>query len=335
MRRRVTFAVIPKDDADGRLSRGRRLGGFAVAVVGVLATSIALLPDRERVGLESVLLVFVLVSVVASAVGGVLPAATAAVLGFFAANLLFTPPYNTLYTQSAGQLADLILFLAIAACVGFIVEAGSRVRLRAARARALAAAITELDRREYGDHDNVDSLLIDILDSLGMDRAELVQNNAPVVIVGIPEGDRVAARIPAGDHTELRLYGPGLHGTDSDLLAAFGNAAGRLWRSEQFAARAASAEERAQITRLHSHRLARTIGDLPEKVAGIRAGVSAIGDDDAGLTPGGMSELAVVEGRLDSLDQLVDDLLVLAQRFDDAPVGEAEDGEPTEDEARR
>ncbi|MCW5953715.1 MAG: DUF4118 domain-containing protein, partial [Propionibacteriaceae bacterium] len=203
-----------------------------------MATSVSLVPDRERIGPESVLLVLVLISIIASALGGVLPAVTAAVLGFLAVNLFFTPPFDTLVIQHTMHLVDLIVFVGIAVGVGLIVEVGSHARVRAARARLLAAEIAKLNQREYGDHDNADRLLIDVLDRLGMDHTELVADDAPVVVAGVPEGDSVAARIPAGDRLELRLYGPRLHGTDATLLEAFGNAAGRLWRSEQFAVRA-------------------------------------------------------------------------------------------------
>ena len=297
----VTSVVIPRDEPDGRLSLRRRLGGFAIAIVGVSATSIGLLPDRERIGLESILLIFVLLSVIASAVGGMLPAVTAAVLGFFAANLLFTPPYNTLYVQQTGQLMDLILFLAIAAGVGFLVEATSRARQRAARARTLATAITELDHREYGDHNTVERLLMDILDNLNLDRAELLADGTPVLTVGIPEGEAVAARLPAGDRLELRLFGAGLHDVDAELLAAYGNTAGRLWRSEQFAIQAIRADETAQASRQRSDQLAAAIRDLTAPVAEIRAGISSIRERSPRDLPG----LAAIEGQLDRLEQLI------------------------------
>lgn len=290
----VTSVVIPRDEPDGRLSLRRRLGGFVIAVVGVSVTSIGFLPDRERIGLESVLLVFVLISVIASAVGGVLPAVTAAVLGFFAANLLFTPPYNTLYVEYTGQLVDLILFLAIAAGVGLLVEATSRARVRAARARTLARAIAELDHREYGDHDNVERLLMDVLDNLGLDRAELLADGTPVLTVGIPEGEAVAARLPTGDRLELRLYGAGLHDVDAELLAAYGNTAGRLWRSEQFAIQATRAEEVARGLRQQADQLA---GDLTAPMAEIRARVSSL--REARLSPDDLAELVAVEDQLD------------------------------------
>ena len=260
LREGVTSVLSPRDEQpDGRLSLDRRIGGFAVAIVGVLATSVGMLPDREQVGPESVLLVFVLISVIASAVGGVLPAATAAVLGFFAANLLFTPPYNSLYVQYTGHLVDLVLFLAVAAGVGFLVEATSRARVRAARARALVSALAELVRREYGDHDNAERLLMDVLDRLHLDRAELLAEGKPVLTAGVPEGEAVAARLPAGDRLELRLYGDRLHDVDADLLAAYGNTAGRLWRSEQFAVRATRAEEVALARQRGNH----SAGDGP------------------------------------------------------------------------
>lgn len=270
LRGEVISVVMSEDPSDGRLSRGRRISGFAVAVVGVVALSYFLLPDREQISLESVLLVFILVSVIASAVGGLLPAVTAAALGFLSANFLFTPPYNTLFVEHTAQLLDLVLFLAIAAGVGFIVEAGSRDRVRAARARTLARTVSELDRREYGDRDNVDRLLIDTLDELGMDRAELLVNGDRVVVTGVPEGDAVAARIPAGDRMELVLYGSSIHGTDADLLTALGNTAGRLWRSEQFAAQAARAEERAQAMQQRNSELSAAAREAAEQWAGLQ-----------------------------------------------------------------
>lgn len=246
MRGAVTSIVTSQDEPAGRLSPTRRIGGFAIAIVGTVATSVALLPDRGRVGPESVLLVLVLLSVVASAVGGVLPAVTAAVLGFLAVNLFFTPPYDTLLVQRPMHLVDLIVFVAIAVGVGFLVEAGSQARRRTARMRALAATIAELGRREPGDHDNVDRLLSDLLDRLGVDRAELVRDGTSVATVGQPRGDQVAARIPAGDRLELHLYGPDLNGVDAGLLAAYGATAGRLWRSEQLMAEIERLEERVR-----------------------------------------------------------------------------------------
>lgn len=232
----VTSVVIPPDEPDGRLSLPRRIGGFAIAVVGTVATSVALLPDRERTGPESVLLVLVLISIIASAVGGIPPAVTAAVLGFLAVNLFFTPPYGTLSIQRPVHLVDLIVFVGIAVGVGLIVELGSRARMRASRERALRTAIAELGRREAGDHDNVDRFLADLIDELGVDRAELVGDGTPVAVAGGPQGDRVAARLPAGDRLELHLYGTDLHDTDPDLLVAYGTTAGRLWRWEELLA---------------------------------------------------------------------------------------------------
>lgn len=291
----VLSVVMSEDVADGRLSRGRRTAGFAVAVVGVAALSYFMLPDRESISLESVLLLFVLISVVAAAVGGLVPAGTAAVLGFLSANFLFTPPYDTLFVEHPAQLLDLILFLAIAAGMGVIVEAGSRDRVRAARARTLAAVISELDHREYGDRDNVDRVLIDTLDALGVDRAELFADGEQVAVAGLPEGDLVAARIPAGERLELVLYGPGIHGVDGELLAAFGNTAGRLWRSEQFAVQAIRAEEAARAASQRSRILTETVDELPRLLAGLRTTVEEWRGRD------GFPELLAVTERLEGL----------------------------------
>lgn len=297
--------MIPQDESEGRLSPARRIGGFAIAVVGTVTTSVALLPDRERVGPESVLLVLIMISVIASAVGGVLPAATAAVLGFLAVNLFFTPPYDTLVVQHPMHLVDLIVFVGIAVGVGLVVEAGSRARVRAARTRTLASAISELDRREYGDHDNVDRLLIDALDRLGMDRAELVMDEGAVVVAGVPEGDSVAARVPAGERLELRLYGPRLHGIDAALLEAFGATAGRLWRCEQFAARAVRAEDRARTAQQGSDQVSQAVRELAVASEEIRTLALRLRETGAGSSPVVGRDLAAIESRAHRVHELL------------------------------
>ena len=73
-----------------RLSRRRQGYGFAVACLAPFLITGVLVPLREVLGLDTVLLVFVLVSVVASVLGGVLPALVASAVSFGLANFFFT-----------------------------------------------------------------------------------------------------------------------------------------------------------------------------------------------------------------------------------------------------
>ncbi len=295
------------------LSRSRRLAGFGVAAAGVVAVTALLLPIRDRVGLETVLLLQVLICVAASAVGGVVPATVAAGAGFLAANYFFTAPYGSLFVQHQSQVWDLVAFLTVAVGVGIIVEVGARHRARAERSRLEADAVTELGRREYG-ADTVATLLHDIHDNLAMERVALVSGRSELVGVGESEGSKVSTRIPAGGDLELVLYGPELLGTDPRLLEALGATAGRLWRSELVAAEAAKAEELARTDQLRASLLAAVGHDLRTPLAAVKASVSTLRQDDVELDPADVRELLdVIETNADRLGHLIANLLDMSR----------------------
>jgi len=306
-------AIRPATAAVG-LSRSRRWAGFATALGGVALATLALLPGRDQVGLETVLLVYVLICVIASAVGGVWPAMAAAAAGFLAANYFFTEPYGTLVVQREGQLWDLVAFLAVAVAVGVIVEAGARDRVIAERAQRDAAAVGELGRRESG-NDSVATLLADIRGGLGMDRVALVDERGSILATeGDSDAPEVSTRIPAGDNLELVLYGPELLGTDPRLREAMGATAGRLWRTELLAREAARAEELDRIDQLRASLLAAVGHDLRTPLAGIKASVSTLRQEDVQLDRADQGELLeAIETNADRLGQLIANLLDMSR----------------------
>lgn len=131
----------------GGVARGRRVTGFALAVLGLPVVSALLLAAREDVALGSVLLVYLLGVVVVSAVGGMLPGLVSAVVSFALANWFFTPPFHTLAVEGRDALIELVVFAGAAIVVAATVELAARDRLRyqhdldvqLARTRELAA----------------------------------------------------------------------------------------------------------------------------------------------------------------------------------------------------
>ena len=82
------------------IPRSRQTKAFLVALLGVPLLTILLFPIRGQFGLDTVLLLYLLLSVVVSAIGGWLPATLGAVSGFTCANFFFTPPYGSLLVQN-------------------------------------------------------------------------------------------------------------------------------------------------------------------------------------------------------------------------------------------
>jgi len=310
----VSTIAIRQGDATAGLSRNRRLAGFATALGGVALVTVALLPVREQVGLETVLLLQVLVCVLSSALGGIGPATAAAVAGFLSANYFFTEPYGTLLVQRQGQLWDLLAFLGVAITVGIIVEAGARDRAVAEHARRDAATVSDLGRREYGS-DTVATLLGDIRDGLGMERVVLLgERGRELAAVGDPDASKISTRIPAGRDLELVLYGPELLGADPHLREALGGTAGRLWRGEVLAAEAARAEELDRIDQLRASLLAAVGHDLRTPLAAIKASVSTLRQEDVELDGADQRELlAAIEANADRLGQLIANLLDMSR----------------------
>lgn len=314
----------------GGLTRSRRWAGFVVAIVAVNVITLALMPLRARIGVQTVLLLFVLVCVLASAVGGIPPAIVSALAGGLVATLFFVQPYGSLHVSVQREIWDLLVFLAVAVGVGIIVELSARDRSRAVRASREVAAVSDLGRREYGT-DTLARLLDDIREELTMDAVALETADGHVItstgtITG-PAGAAgapiqtppatvapAAVRIPAGDDLELVLYGPERLGGDRHWLEALGTTAGRLWRTELLAAEASRAEKLARVDEMRAGLLAAVGHDLRTPLAAIKTAVSTLRQSDLALPDEDQAELlALIEADADKLSQLIANLLDMSR----------------------
>ena len=88
---RTSLAALPPNA--GGLSRPRRRAGLVLSLVGVPLITSVLLTVRGSLGLDSVLLIYLLGVVLMAVVGGLTAALVAAVTSFLFANWFLTPPY--------------------------------------------------------------------------------------------------------------------------------------------------------------------------------------------------------------------------------------------------
>lgn len=131
VRRAVTAGLSPK----------RQLLGTLVALVGLPMLTAGLLPARDDLAVESVLLLYLLVVVSTAAVGGVWPASAASVAAVGLVNWFFTPPYHTLTIAEGEHLLALIVFLVVALVVALYVTVADRAASDSVSVRAEAAAL--------------------------------------------------------------------------------------------------------------------------------------------------------------------------------------------------
>ncbi len=272
------------------LSRRRQLYGVVVAVVGPLVIAALLFPLRGRLGLDTVLLLLVLVSVVASAVGGILPAVVATVVAGGLANFFFALPYGTFAVESPTEIADLAIFLAVSLLVGVTTEMTARASAREERHRIEATWIAEVGTRQ-ADRATVEVVLTEALEMYTMHAAALVRDGHELVTRGVVEPDDHLLELSAGDDLAVRLWGPERVGENRSLLSSWALAAGQLWRTQELATQARRAEELARVDELRASLLAAVGHDLRNPLAAITAAASTLQQTDIQLDEQDRDEL--------------------------------------------
>ena len=115
------------------LSRRRWWTAWALAALGPPLLALILAAGREGLALSSDLLLFLALVVVVATIGGLLPAVLAAVSGSLLANYYFTPPIHTFTIEQGENLLALVVFLAVAGVVSWLVSVASRRTADAAR----------------------------------------------------------------------------------------------------------------------------------------------------------------------------------------------------------
>lgn len=134
MSRREILGV--RRGASSPVPPARRTGGWALAVVGPGALTLALLPVRSDIDLSAVLLLFLLAVLAAASVGGLGPSLTAAVLGFVLVNWFFTPPLHTWKIDNLDNVLALGVFLLVGGVVSWFGAAVGHRSAEVARAQA-------------------------------------------------------------------------------------------------------------------------------------------------------------------------------------------------------
>jgi two-component system sensor histidine kinase KdpD len=308
--------ALPERRRPSSLPRRRVTIGFGLALVGPPLLALVLAQLREHLGLPSVLLLFLLLVVGVSAVGGLWPALVAAVLGFLLVNWYFTPPLYTFTISEGENILALSVFLAVAAIVSGFVALAARRAAEGARSRAEAEALSRLAGSAPAE-----VVLDSLVRILGLDGAAVLHRDGEGSRIeassGLraPESRESASRtIELDDEHVLALAGRPLRSEDERILEAFARELtasvelGDL-QAEVRAAGAVSAanELRAAILSAVSH-------DLRTPISAIKASVTSLLQDDIEWSPEARNEfLDTIDEEIDRLNGLVGNLLDMSR----------------------
>jgi K+-sensing histidine kinase KdpD len=300
----------------GGLSRSRRLAGLLVAGLGLPLLTVSLVSVRSSLAPESMLMIYLLAVVVVAVIGGILPALLAAVASFLLVNWFLTPPYYTLAVENRNAAIDLFVFVVAATLVSITVEIGARNREAAARTRMESRVISRLSSAEFGDA-SLAAVLEQVRGVFGMSTVALVDpasEDSPLALRGPPPSEPPRLTVDATDGLQLVGYGPEVFAEDRRLLRVLAAMASRAWHGQQLAEQAAQARQLAETDRVRSALLAAVSHDLRTPLAGIKAAVSSLRQQDIPWTEEEERELLLtIDESTDQLTDLISNILAVSR----------------------
>lgn len=294
----------------GALSLRRRVGGFALALVGGPLLSWALLALHHEGLLTTEVLGYQLLVVVVALVGGLWPALFAAVLSGVTLDYLFIAPFYTITISDPVHLLALILYVTIAVLVSVVVDRAAR-KTRAARR---AAAESELLQTVAGSILRGDGALQALVDrtreAFGLSGVRLRAGDTVLAADGEPLAGGAHTTVPVTADVVLELHGPDLQASGQRLLAVIvAQLAAAIEHSaleeaaSEVAPLAATDKVRSALLSALSHDLRRPLAAATAAVGGLRAARGTLSEQDR------EELLATADESLTALGSLVTDLL--------------------------
>ena len=300
----------------GGLSRSRRWAGVVVAGLGLPLLTIALVSVRSSLAVESMLMIYLLAVVVVAVMGGVVPALLAAVASFLLVNWFLTPPYYTLAVENRDAAIDLFVFVVAAVLVSVTVELGARNREAAERTRLESRLISQLSSADFSGA-SLTAVLEQVRGLFGMSTVALMdpaRGDSPLASLGPPPSESPSLTVAATDGLNLVAYGPEVFAEDRRLLGVLAAMASRAWQGQQLAEQAARAHQLAETDRVRSALLAAVSHDLRTPLAGIKAAVSSLRQEDISWTEEEQRELLLtIDESTDRLTDLISNILAMSR----------------------
>ena len=308
--------VVPRTRRPTTLPRRRVVLGFvlAAAALPLLTWTLALL--RDELGLPTVMLLFLLLVVAVSAVGGLWPALTAAIGGSLLVNWYFVPPLYTFTIAEGENILAVAVFLAVAVIVSGFVALAARRAAEGRQARAEGEALLRL-----AGSSPASAVLESLQRVLGLDGAAVLHRSESGWLIEAASGERVpdspeasSWTVELDDEHVLALSGPPIRSEDQRVLDAFAKELAASVELGELEAEAGTAETLAAANELRAALLSAVSHDLRTPISAVKASVTSLLQDDVAWTPEAKREfLQTIDEEADRLNALVGNLLDMSR----------------------
>jgi two-component system sensor histidine kinase KdpD len=309
-------AVSEPEVEAGAIDPRRRLAGVLLAAAMLPLLTYVLTIFRPHLDIADELLIYLVVVVAVTVLGGFWPAVLAAVAASLLLNWYFTEPIHTFTIQQPKELLALLLFVTVAVAVSSVVHLAARRAVQAARAREEAAALLELAQTVLGGADSPAAVLEHLTRTHG-GQAELQERVSGRWVRAASSG--VDGRLAAASRIDIRsdlilLVTGQTDPATPALLAGYAAQAAAALDRERLRTQAAQAEALAEGNRMRTALLAAVSHDLRTPLASIKASVSSLRQTDVEWSEADEADLlATIEQNADRLDALIGNLLDMSR----------------------
>jgi two-component system sensor histidine kinase KdpD len=303
-------------------SRNRQVIGWLLTIVGLPLLTALLVALGDHITLATDLMLFLVVTVLIAAIGGLAVAIVAAVAAFLLTNWYFTPPIHTFTIEDPENLTALVVFVVSALAASVLVDRVTTRSREALQARAEAATLARTSGILIGEPDPLPHLLDQLRMTFSIDAVALLSNRDDGWVVDAAVGHDPPTEPFDGERWDLNedgstvlvLRGAQLTADDQRVLRTFLSNLALALHARRLQADAAVAEHLAEANELRTALLQAVSHDLRTPLASIKASASSLLQSDVAWTPEQRREFAAtIDAEADRLNRLVTNLLDMSR----------------------
>jgi two-component system sensor histidine kinase KdpD len=307
----------------GGISPRRRLQGALTAAVLLPLLTVVLAALRPDLNLTSDLLLYLLVVLGVSLIGGAWPGILTAVVASLLLNYYFTPPIYRWTIAERDNLIALVAFVVVAATTSWVVDTAARRTSQAARASAESQTLATVAGSVLSGEAALPALVERLREAMSLTAVTLLERDGPtapwrpVVTAGAPacgrpeDGDASAS---ASENLVLVARGHLPRAEDQRLLTVFAVQAAVALEQHRLVEAAEAAKPLAEADRMRTALLAAVSHDLRSPLASATAAVDSLDNTEIPWTPEQQAELvATARESLQKLTRLVENLLDMSR----------------------